>query len=251
MANFSISPGVTISEIDNTFLVGQPTQAGAAIIGPTVKGPVETPTQVTSYSDFQTLFGDSFISGSDSYSYLTSLAAYNYFNYGGTSLIVARVVSGSYTPALSTVFNNTTSTNGAFASASFLISSSYTGSSISSGYNGGGSIKLSIPSVAGTYTDYWVAPQNYSPSFYNANSNIGYPNIPISASVDQFGQSIADFFTASVCEQVYKIPFKKNGLPFMRRPPCVPVVQIFGGSPLKLPDQPVGQCTSPAIYLDI
>jgi phage tail sheath protein FI len=101
MANFTSSPGVAISEIDNTFLTGQPVQAGAAIIGPTVKGPVEKPTLVTSYSNYVTLFGDSFISGGNAYSYLTSIAAYNYFNYGGTSLLVARVVSGSYTPAIS------------------------------------------------------------------------------------------------------------------------------------------------------
>lgn len=106
MANFTVSPGVAISEIDNTFLTGQPVQAGAAIIGPTVKGPVEVPTLVTSYSDFTTLFGDSFISGGNAYSYLTSIAAYNYFNYGGTSLLVARVVSGSYTSATSTVASN-------------------------------------------------------------------------------------------------------------------------------------------------
>jgi len=99
MANFTVSPGVSISEIDNTFLTGQPIQAGAAIIGPTVKGPVEKPTLVTSYSSFQSLFGDTFISGGDAYSYLTSIAAYNYFNYGGTSLLVARVASGSYLPA--------------------------------------------------------------------------------------------------------------------------------------------------------
>jgi uncharacterized protein len=102
MANFTTSPGVAISEIDNTFLTGQPVQAGAAIIGPTVKGPVEKPTLVTSYSDFVTLFGDTFISGGNAYSYLTSIAAYNYFNYGGTSLLVARVASGSYTSATST-----------------------------------------------------------------------------------------------------------------------------------------------------
>jgi len=102
MANFTVSPGVAISEIDNTYLTGNPVQAGAAIIGPTVKGPVEVPTLVTSYSDFVTLFGDSFISGGNAYSYLTSIAAYNYFNYGGTSLLVARVVSGSYTSATST-----------------------------------------------------------------------------------------------------------------------------------------------------
>jgi len=103
MANFTSSPGVAISEIDNTFLTGQPIQAGAAIVGPTVKGPVEKPTLVTSYSDFQMLFGDKFISGGNSYSYLTSIAAYNYFNYGGSSLLVTRVVSASafWTPATS------------------------------------------------------------------------------------------------------------------------------------------------------
>jgi hypothetical protein len=106
MANFTTSPGVAISEIDNTFLTGQPVQAGAAIIGPTVKGPWEKPTLVTTYSDFVTIFGDTFISGGNSYSYLTSIAAYNYFNYGGTSLLVARVASGSYTSAISTTIPN-------------------------------------------------------------------------------------------------------------------------------------------------
>jgi hypothetical protein len=106
MANFSISPGVTISEIDNTFLTGQPVQAGAAIIGPTVKGPVNVPTLVTSYSDYQNYFGDTFTSGGLANSYFTSLAAYNYFNYGGTSLLVTRVVSGSYTCATSSLVTN-------------------------------------------------------------------------------------------------------------------------------------------------
>jgi len=117
MAKFTTSPGVSLSEIDNTFLTGQPVQAGAAIIGPTVKGPVEKPTLVTSYSDFQMLFGDSFISGGNAYSYLTSIAAYNYFNYGGTSLLVARVVteSANWTSAQSTIIPNY------FTSASFVL----------------------------------------------------------------------------------------------------------------------------------
>jgi hypothetical protein len=106
MAKFSVSPGVTTSEIDNTFLTGQPVQAGAAIIGPTVKGPVEIPTLVTSYADYVNRFGDVLISGSNTYSYFTSISAYNYFNNGGTSLLVARVVSGSYTPATSTTISN-------------------------------------------------------------------------------------------------------------------------------------------------
>ena len=113
MANFTVSPGVAISEIDNTFLTGQPVQAGAAIIGPTVKGPVEKPTLITSYSDFQMLFGDTFISGGNAYSYLTSIAAYNYFNYGGTSLLVARVTSGSFTPATSSFVSSSAHAAGA------------------------------------------------------------------------------------------------------------------------------------------
>jgi hypothetical protein len=52
MANFTVSPGVTTNELDQTFLSGQPLLPGAAIIGPTVKGPYEVPTLVTSYSDF-------------------------------------------------------------------------------------------------------------------------------------------------------------------------------------------------------
>jgi hypothetical protein len=108
MANFTVSPGVAISEIDNTYLTGQPVQAGAAIIGPTVKGPVETPTLVTSYSDYVTKFGDTFISGGQVQSYLTSIAAYNYFNYGGTSLLVARAVteSANWSSAQSTTISN-------------------------------------------------------------------------------------------------------------------------------------------------
>jgi hypothetical protein len=103
MANFTASPGVTTNELDQTFLTGQPVQAGAAIIGPTVKGPVEIPTLVTSYSQYTSLFGDSFVSGGINYSYLTSIAAYNYFNYGGSSLLVARVASGTYTSATSSL----------------------------------------------------------------------------------------------------------------------------------------------------
>ena len=103
MANFTVSPGVTTNELDQTFLSGQPLLPGAAIIGPTVKGPYETPTLVTSYSDFQIKFGDSFVSGGVDYSYLTSIAAYNYFNYGGKLLTVARVASGTFTSATSSL----------------------------------------------------------------------------------------------------------------------------------------------------
>ena len=101
MANFSSSPGVKLNEIDNSFVTPTPVSVGAAIIGPTVKGPVELPTIVTSYSDYKNKFGGSLTSASNSYSYLTSISAYNYFTEGGESLLVARVVDGTFTAASS------------------------------------------------------------------------------------------------------------------------------------------------------
>ena len=108
MANFSSSPGVSLNEIDNSFISPTPVKVGAAVIGPTVKGPVEIPVVVTSYSDYKNRFGGALTSGSDTYSYLTSIAAYNYFNNGGESLLVARVVSSSadYTSATSSLIPN-------------------------------------------------------------------------------------------------------------------------------------------------
>jgi len=57
MAEVLISPGVLARENDQSFLQAQPVQAGAAIVGPTVKGPVGIPTLVTTYSDYQNVFG--------------------------------------------------------------------------------------------------------------------------------------------------------------------------------------------------
>ena len=101
-----ISPGVLSRENDQSFITQQPVNVGAAIIGPTVKGPVEVPTIVTSYSDYQNKFGTTFLSASNVYTYFTSIAAFNYFNNGGDTLLVARVASGSFTPATSTNIGN-------------------------------------------------------------------------------------------------------------------------------------------------
>jgi hypothetical protein len=95
MAETLVSPGVLARENDQSFIQQQPVEVGAAIVGPTVKGPVEIPTLVTSYSDYQNRFGTTFESGSDEFTFLTSISAYNYFQNGGNTLLVTRVVSGS------------------------------------------------------------------------------------------------------------------------------------------------------------
>ena len=116
MAETLISPGVLARENDQTQITSQPIQAGAAIVGPTVKGQVEIPTLVTSYSEYTATFGGSFTSGSDEYSHLTSISAYNYFQNGGSTLLVTRVASGSFSEASSSFISG--STAGAIASGS-------------------------------------------------------------------------------------------------------------------------------------
>jgi len=107
MAETLISPGVFLNENDLSQITQGPVAAGAAILGPTVTGPVNIPTLVTTYSDYKSLFGAAFISGGANYEYLTSIAALNYFEQGGDSLLVTRVASGSYTVASSSVLSNT------------------------------------------------------------------------------------------------------------------------------------------------
>ena len=106
MAEVLLSPGVLARENDSSQVSSQPVEAGCAIVGPAVKGPVNIPTVVTSYSDYQNKFGTIVESGSNEYTYFTSVSAYNYFQQGGDSLLVTRVVSGSYTAAVSTNIQN-------------------------------------------------------------------------------------------------------------------------------------------------
>jgi hypothetical protein len=95
MAETLLSPGVLTRENDQTLITQGPITAGAAVVGPAVKGPINVPTLVTSYSDYINRFGGSFSSASINYEYLTSIAANNYFQNGGETLLVTRVGSGS------------------------------------------------------------------------------------------------------------------------------------------------------------
>jgi hypothetical protein len=110
MAEVLLSPGVSLRENDTSQITSGPITAGLALVGPTVKGRVNIPTLVTTYSDFQSKFGDLFESESANYEFLTSISAYNYFQQGGESILVTRVASGSYTSATSSVINGSLTT---------------------------------------------------------------------------------------------------------------------------------------------
>ena len=112
MAETLLSPGVLARENDQSQITAQPIQAGGAIIGPTVLGQVNIPKLVTTYTEYLASFGSTFSSGSDEFSFLTSVSAYNYFQNGGTSLIVTRVASGSFSAASSSFIEGNTGLNG-------------------------------------------------------------------------------------------------------------------------------------------
>ena len=99
MAETLISPGVLSREQDKSFIAPSPLAAGAAFIGPTVLGPVEEPTVVTSYGAYQQKFGTTFQSGSAKSEFLTSIAVKSYFEQGGSSALITRVVDGSFSGA--------------------------------------------------------------------------------------------------------------------------------------------------------
>jgi phage tail sheath protein FI len=107
MAETIVSPGVLTRENDQSQITSQPVVVGAALLGPTVKGKPNIPTIVTSYSDYQSKFGSTFISGSGTgaveKTFLTSIAAQNYFANGGETLAITRIVSRSsdFSPATS------------------------------------------------------------------------------------------------------------------------------------------------------
>ena len=117
MAETLISPGVLARENDQSFIGSAPITFGAAIIGPAIQGPVGIPTAVSSFSQYEAIFGGAVESGSLNYSYLNSAAANNYFSQGGESLLVTRVVSGSagWAEASSSIANSADATSGTLA----------------------------------------------------------------------------------------------------------------------------------------
>ena len=121
MAEQIISPGVYTNENDQSVITRGPIVVGAAIVGPTVNGVPYVPTIVTSYSEYLSKFGSTFTNGSKGNAeYFTSIAAKNYFENGGNSLLVTRITNAG---TGSTVLKN-------FASASIPISGSASSSII-------------------------------------------------------------------------------------------------------------------------
>ena len=94
MAEKIVSPGVFTNERDLSFLPAGISQIGAAIIGPTIKGPAFEPTVIESFSEFEQVFGPK---TQDSY---VPYAVEEYLKSAGTVTIVRVVGLSGYSPYL-------------------------------------------------------------------------------------------------------------------------------------------------------
>ena len=183
MAETLLSPGVLTRENDQSQITQGPVTAGAAILGPTVKGPVEIPTLVTSYSDYINKFGSTFISGGTSQEYLTSISAYNYFQQGGSTLLVTRVADNNFTAATASVQSSISSVAGNVAAVSINVSA-FTAASTGS--------NISVAIATSNDNIYYFVPSTFD--FFNTNLDYAYFNVNSGSSswtLDQWGSSLS------------------------------------------------------------
>jgi len=224
MAEIILSPGVFQIESDQSLYTQAPPALGAAIVGPTVSGRPFVPTYVTTYTQYLSVFGDTFKSGSYYYEYFTSQAAREYFQNGGQSLLVTRIISGSTgidTYASASVPSSINATAGTLSSASFALDGIDTGSSGATTF-----MRLGIPGV----NDYWIGVvQNTSwlaagASYADTVGEIFYIGVGATPTPDEVGNYItasintsASFFrnnfTASFVAATDILTIKATGVP--------------------------------------
>ena len=125
MAERIVSPGVFTREKDLSFIPQGVAEIGAAVIGTTQKGPAFWPTQVTSYTEFESKFGGL---ERNPTTYVPHTVR-EYFEQGGNVMTVVRVLSSAdvtVTSPLALRITNTTPVAAAVATADTFLSNTVT-----------------------------------------------------------------------------------------------------------------------------
>jgi hypothetical protein len=181
MAEAIISPGVYTNESDQSAVALGPVTVGAAIVGPTVNGVPYVPTVVTSYSDYVARFGTTFNNGtSGDAEYFTSIAAKNYFENGGNTLLVTRITNaGTGSTALSSFASASVASSGSLAT-SFVLETLAWGNQMNN--QGGTEVSGALPSGSATNVRWEVTNVNYTQGTFtllvrSGNDNNAQKNI--------------------------------------------------------------------------
>jgi len=181
MAEAIISPGVYTNENDQSAVSQGPIVIGAAIVGPTVNGTPYVPTVVTTYSDYIAKFGSTFNNGtSGDMEYFTSLAAKNYFDNGGNTLLVTRIThAGTGSSALNSFASASAPSSGSLAT-SFLLETLAWGAQMNN--QGGTVVSGALPSGSAQNVRWEVSNVNYNQGTFtllvrSGNDNQAQKNI--------------------------------------------------------------------------
>ena len=173
-----LSPGVFQNESDQSLVQRGIQGTATAIVGPTVLGQPFVPTYVTSYSEYVSKFGETFKSGSYYYEYLTSLAAKDFFQNGGQTLLVTRIVSGSASTALVSYASSTVPAFMNVASSSFVLETISWGDIMnnSSSMSAGALASGSSANVRWEITSVNTGSGTFSLAIRQGNDNLAQPN---------------------------------------------------------------------------
>lgn len=181
MAEAIISPGVYTNENDQSAVSQGPIVVGAAIVGPTVNGVPYVPTLVTTYSDYVAKFGTTFNNGtSGDAEYFTSIAARNYFENGGNTLLVTRIThAGTGSAALNSFASASAPSSGSLAT-SFVLETLAWGAQMNN--EGGTVVSGALPSGSATNVRWEVTNVNYTQGTFtllvrSGNDNNAQKNI--------------------------------------------------------------------------
>ena len=195
MAERIVSPGVFTREKDLSFLPAGVANIGAAIIGPTLKGPSFVPTQITSFSEFQTIFGGY------TKDYYTPYTVNEYLRSAG-SVTVVRVgyLQGYSANAVNLVASGSGLFHPAKVIATYLPSKANTGGSLSGSFTGPkvdtNFHKMSAFNInfAGSNTTASFTSMSAAEAAINSTSYIG-TKVPASALTDTIDGAATPVYT--------------------------------------------------------
>ena len=210
MAERIVSPGVFTREKDLSFLPAGVANIGAAIIGPTLKGPSFVPTQITSFSEFQTIFGGY------TKDYYTPYTVNEYLRSAG-SVTVVRVgyLQGYSANAVNLVASGSGLFNPGKVIATYLPSKANTGGSLSGSLAGvTGSHKMSNFNInfAGSNTTSSFTSMSATEAAINSTSYIG-TKVPASALTDTIDGAATPVYTYKFFRTFVSASLAASGAP--------------------------------------
>ena len=209
MAERIVSPGVFTRERDLSFLPQAIGEIGAAIIGPTAKGPAFTPTQIRSFSDFEKVFG-----GTDTKFYVPHTAE-QYLRSAGVVTIVRVLGLNGYQADTIQLVAYVGSRSGSIATSSIAVLAPSRGAT-----SGTGDLSATNVTDGGTWSEFVlnvtgsnVANEAYTLSFSTSSANFVDKVISSDAQSEKAGANDSSVYVYKVFGESSHAKFGRGVMP--------------------------------------